>query len=143
MMLSQMFGCRALGYRKVLAGLRLHMPQTTNLHFGLPGKARLPHNDPLTPLELSLSPFPLISDPYHSMTFSLCQNSPFVPPMSPAANKTGVLAPSSTVFAPLPLVISVTTNPGQQLLTNTSPPSATCSLAIALVMPVTPLLLTA
>ena len=46
---------------------------------------------------------------HHAISFSSCQNLPVFPEMSPSASKTGVFAPSSTVFTPPPLVMSVFT----------------------------------
>lgn len=46
---------------------------------------------------------------YHAISFSFCQNLPVFPAMSPSASRTGVFAPSSTVFTPPPLVMSVLT----------------------------------
>lgn len=80
---------------------------------------------------------------YHSMILSCCQNSALFPPISPRARRTGVCAPSSTLLAPLPFVISVVTKPGQQLLTRTPCLFVVSSRAIALVIPMIPVFETA
>jgi hypothetical protein len=80
---------------------------------------------------------------YHRSTFSFCQNSPVFPPISPSASITGVVAPSSGVFVPPPLVMSVFTHPGQQTLISTLDPLAFCSRAIIFVNSMVPALLTA
>lgn len=84
---------------------------------------------------------------YHSTTFSCCQNPsrtfPSGDPKNFNPNMTGVLAPSSGVFVPFPLLISVFTYPGQQTSTLTPLPFSSSCLSSTLLAAVKPALDTA